>query len=263
MKGFRLTALSMLALPLVFASALAAQEKAAPACFPQRFAELKKIPDESRTFEQQQEFEQLQRACAEAGAAAVAAQRAKAPAAGKPAAAPTNPAAPEVRPAPPPVASRAPEEERLRHGFWFTGGLGYGSLGRQNYSDRLNGVAVSIALGGTLSQIVQIGGGIHGWTKTENDVTLTVSTATAEVKIYPTHRTRFFLRGGLGGGQVSADLGDFTANSETAAVGVVGVGYDVRLGRITSLTPFFNSVGLQGDGWDMNFVQFGLAISTH
>ncbi len=248
MKLLRLVMALALAAPiLVRASALAAQERNAPACFPQRYDELRKIPEASRTHEQQQEFEQLQRACAAVGAAAVSAQGARATAT-------PTPTMPAVSPA----------AVHLRHGFWFTGGLGYSSLGCETCGgDRTNGVAVNIGLGGTLSQHVQLGGGIHGWSKTEQDLTLTASAASALIRVYPSARGRFFLAGGLGAGTVSAHVNSWSGTSDAAFAAVLGLGYDARIGRNVSLTPFFNSVGMAGEGWNVNFTQLGLAVTTY
>src|SRR2546429_4789999 len=44
-----------------------------------------------------------------------------------------------------------PRQPQLRHGFWFSGGLGYGSLGCQNCSGRTGALSGNISLGGALS----------------------------------------------------------------------------------------------------------------
>jgi len=50
----------------------------------------------------------------------------------------------------------------LRHGFWVSGGPGYGSLGCQDCSGRTGSVSGNIALGGTLSQKVLPGVSTNG-----------------------------------------------------------------------------------------------------
>src|ERR1700751_3441831 len=91
--------------------------------------------------------------------------------------------------------SRQPQ---LRHGFWFSGGLGYGSLGCQDCGGRTGSVSGKISLGGTLSPRLLLGVSTNGWTKSENGSTLTVAAVTAAVRFYPSPIGRFFLTGGVG-----------------------------------------------------------------
>src|SRR3989442_5936256 len=97
-----------------------------------------------------------------------------------------------------------PRQPQLRHGFWFSGGLGYGSLGCQNCSGRSGALSGNISLGGTLSQKLLLGVSTNGWTKSDSGATLTVGTLTAAVRFYPSATGGFFLTGGLGLGPVRA-----------------------------------------------------------
>src|SRR5437773_6807244 len=47
-----------------------------------------------------------------------------------------------------------PQQPQLRHGFWFSGGLGYGSLGCKDCGSREGALSGNISLGGTLRQKV-------------------------------------------------------------------------------------------------------------
>src|SRR6266550_4130177 len=74
--------------------------------------------------------------------------------------------------------AQQPQQHRqpqLRHGFWFSGGLGYGSLGCQNCSGRTGALSGNISLGGTLSQKLLLGVSTNGWTKSDSGSTLTVA----------------------------------------------------------------------------------------
>ena len=103
-----------------------------------------------------------------------------------------------------PRAASAQGHPQTRQGFWFNGGMGYGSLGCQDCSGREGGLSGGLALGGSLSQKVLLGGGTNAWTKSENGATLTVATMTALMRFYPSATGGFFLLGGLGVGQVHA-----------------------------------------------------------
>lgn len=151
----------------------------------------------------------------------------------------------------------------LRQGFWFSGGLGYGSLGCQNCSGRTGSVSGNISLGGTLSQKVLLGVSTNGWTKSESGSTLTVGTLTAAIRFYPSPVGGFFLTGGLGLGTVSAAISGFGGGSQTGVAALLGLGYDVPVGRSVSLTPYWNGFALSYSGGDANVGQIGLAITVH
>src|SRR5947207_12113855 len=129
-----------------------------------------------------------------------------------------------------------PRQLPLRHGFWFSGGLGYGSLGCQDCSGRTGSLSGNISLGGTLSQKVLLGVSTNGWTKSENGSTLTVGSLTAAIRFYPSPTGGFFLTGGLGLGTVSAGVAGFVSASETGVAALLGLGYDIRVSNSVSLS---------------------------
>src|SRR5690348_16210761 len=94
------------------------------------------------------------------------------------------------------------QDLQTRHGFWFSAGLGYGSLGCQICAGRTGGFSGNISLGGSLSQKVLLGVSSNGWVKSENGSTLTVTALTAAMRFYPSVSNGFFLLGGLGLGTV-------------------------------------------------------------
>ena len=161
---------------------------------------------------------------------------------------------------PSPVAAQRPQ---TREGFWFSGGLGYGSLGCQDCSGRESGLSGGVSIGGTLSQKVLLGAGTTGWTKSENGATLTAGTLTALIRFYPSAEGGFFLLGGLGLGRVNLNVSGFGSASETGAGAVLGLGYDIRVGENVSLTPFWNGVGITYSDGDANYGQLGLAVTIH
>jgi Outer membrane protein beta-barrel domain len=155
-------------------------------------------------------------------------------------------------------AQKAP----LRQGFWFSGGVGMGSLGTQDGSSRENGMTGDISLGGTLSQRWLLGVGSSGWSKSENGGRLTVGTLDARVRFYPSATGGFFLTGGIGAASIRASIGGFSA-TDNGAGAIFGLGYDYRVGRNTSITPYWNSFAMKTDNNDANVGQIGLAITLH
>src|SRR2546425_4364377 len=69
-----------------------------------------------------------------------------------------------------------PRQPPLRHGFWFSGGLGDGSLGCQNCSGRTGALSGNISLGGTLSPKVPLGVSTHRSTQSGSAAPLPVGT---------------------------------------------------------------------------------------
>ena len=170
--------------------------------------------------------------------------------------------------APTPVTSRPsqPASPRLpleRDGFWFNAGFGYGSLGCDTcFGERAHGGSGGISMGGTVSDRLLLGGGTTGWYRSEDGAWISASTFDFRVRFYPSRTSGFFLNGGIGLGSVSIGIGR-TAISETGVGAMLGLGWDVRVGRNVSLTPFWNGSGISTDTANVNFGQVGLGITVH
>jgi len=155
------------------------------------------------------------------------------------------------------------QNAQVRQGFWFSGGLGMGSLGCQNCgSTRENGVSGDLSAGGTLSPRWLIGVGTAGWSKSEQGGRLTVATLDARVRFYPSATGGFFVTGGIGGAEVRASSGGISA-TESGVGALFGIGYDYRVARNTSITPYWNGFGMRNSNTDANVGQIGLAITLH
>lgn len=164
-----------------------------------------------------------------------------------------------------PAAAQSIESDGpTREGFWFNLGLGYGSLGCEDCSERTNGLSGGLFLGGTLNQRVLLGVGTSGWTKSEDGATLTVGALNAAIRFYPSATGNFFLTGGLGYGSVELGVSGFGSESATGASAILGLGYDIRVGRNVSITPFWNGFAVRGsDGMNANVGQIGIGLTTH
>jgi hypothetical protein len=154
------------------------------------------------------------------------------------------------------------QNAQVRQGVWFSGGLGMGSLGCQNCGSRENGMSGDFSVGGTLSPRWLLGVGTAGWTKSQQGERLTVATLDARVRFYPSAKGGFFLTGGIGGASVRDSFGGLTA-SENGPGALFGIGYDYRIARNTSITPYWNSFAMKNNDTDANVGQIGLAITVH
>jgi hypothetical protein len=161
------------------------------------------------------------------------------------------------QPAPPREAPRA-GLPHVREGFWFNIGLGFGSLGCQDCATREDGLSGGLSLGGAIGDRVLLGVGTSGWAKNVAGQTLSVGVLDARVRFYPVRTSGFFLTGGLGVGSIS-----FAGESEFGAGAIVGLGWDIRVSRNVSLTPFWNGFAMSNSNGDANVGQIGVGVTIH
>lgn len=160
------------------------------------------------------------------------------------------------------AASAHAQNAQVRDGFWFSGGLGYGSLGCDNCGSRTGGLSGDLSLGGTITPRFLLGAGTTGWTKSDQGATLTVGTLDARVRFYPSRTGGLFLTGGVGVGSVSGSAYGFTA-TETGLGMIFGLGWDIRVARNTSITPYWNGFAMKNANTDANVGQAGIAVTLH
>jgi hypothetical protein len=156
------------------------------------------------------------------------------------------------------------QNAQARHGFWFSGGLGYGSLGCEGCAGRSGSWSGGLSLGGTLSPKFLLGVGTAAWTKSELGGSFTVGTLDARVRFYPSAGGGFFLTGGAGVGSVTAgfNFGNATI-TETGVSMLIGIGMDLRVGSNVSVTPFWNGFGVRTSNGNSNVGQLGVGITVH
>jgi hypothetical protein len=149
---------------------------------------------------------------------------------------------------------------QTREGFWISFGFGFGSLSCDECDEREGGTNGYLRMGGTLSQKLLIGGEANIWTKSEGGATLTVSNVGPILTFYPSPMGGFFFKGGLGLSNVELELGNFAVDESGVGL-TLGVGYDARVGRNFSLTPYFDILTSSYDGGSFNQVAFGLGFT--
>lgn len=152
---------------------------------------------------------------------------------------------------------------QTREGFWFNVGVGYGSVGCNDCGSRTNGLAGQLALGGMTSQRWGFGVSSNGWTKQESGVKLSLGSLAGIAKFYPFPTGGFYILGGLGVGSADLGVSGYGSSRETGASAILGIGYDIRIAKNVSLTPYYNGVGISINNGDANFNQLGVSFTWH
>jgi hypothetical protein len=160
--------------------------------------------------------------------------------------------------------------ESSRRGFWL--GLGLGAGGESfdlspsdGYGDILYRPTVSLRLGGTVSQHLRLGGEVLSWINDIGPAVESLSSALFIAQLYPFSRSGLYLKGGLGIGRNAVDFDDGFDQGDTGFAGLIGAGYELRLGRRFYLNPTIDLVGHRYDNGSVGdyrerLVNFGLGI---
>ncbi len=165
-----------------------------------------------------------------------------------------------------------------RHGFWLSGGVGYGEEsnrfdGESDYTDGLAKPVVSLRLGGTPDPHLRLGGEVAVWWNTffddaiQDNITESLASFMLIGQFYPVLRSGLFIKGGAGIGRSAAEPEFGQGVSETGFAVVVGAGYDIPLSRNVSLTPtvdFYKHRFTKANEPTLHerLVQFGVAITV-
>lgn len=151
---------------------------------------------------------------------------------------------------------------------WFVGfGIGGGSAGLEIAgfdTDREGGGAGSFRAGYSFTDQLGLGLESNAWTKTEGDVTLSLSTATATLYFYPAGG--LVLRGGIGFGSGSIEIEQSGPNLTADETGFglsVGAQYDFRVTRTFALGPQVDIAYMTLDTVDANYISGGLSFNWY
>lgn len=131
------------------------------------------------------------------------------------------------------------QNEPLRKGFFIGFGMGGGG-GEMSGPGQSDGGMGWLTLGGTVSQKIRLAADYE--VQVPDGSAFTLGTSTLAVLFYPTRRSNFFLKGGVG-----AALANYNGNGpDGTGIGfgsVLGIGYDFRIGKKISITPQFTTFG--------------------
>lgn len=179
-----------------------------------------------------------------------------------------------------PAAPLGAQDPLPRHGFTIAFGLGAGTRGLDCDGcevDREGGATAFLFVGGTINPRLTIGGELNGWGKTEGEIEQAVASAMAVAHFYPRTDRGLFLSGGVGMTSMAVDDrtdGSATDEFRTEGFGIqLGAGYDFRVARGVSLSPYVQWVrGFGGEGTENeveigdanpDYVQLGIGFTWH
>jgi hypothetical protein len=139
-------------------------------------------------------------------------------------------------------------------GFWYALSVapGWSRVSCQICAgQRESGISAFVALGGTTSRALRIGGELAGWRQTGEGITQTLMSIGAMANWYPGAKRRFYLRGGAS--LLMHRASDGTDVVTSSGIGPqLGLGYEAAAGRHWLVAPFLHySIGVFGG--DVNF----------
>ncbi len=157
-----------------------------------------------------------------------------------------------------------------RAGFW--GGLAIGAGGEAfdlrdgaGYSEELYRPTVSLRLGGTVSPSLRLGGEVLAWINERDFETESLTSVLFIGQLYPITSTGLYLKGGLGLGRNAVEFDGGGDVGDTGFAGLLGAGWEIRLGRRWYLNPSFDVVehrytGRGEERYRERLVNFGLGV---
>ncbi len=160
------------------------------------------------------------------------------------------------------VSIASAQHPQTRKGFWIGFGFGYGSYSCTDCGST-GSVSGYLKMGGTVGPHLLLGGETNGWTKSENGATIDAGNASFTAYYYPQPASGLLLRGGVGFSTTRVSSGGLSG-SNTGVGATAGVGYDVRVGGNTSITPVLNFVwGHPTSGFNQSILQFAVGVTFH
>lgn len=150
-----------------------------------------------------------------------------------------------------------------RDGFWANFGLGYGSLGQEEFNGRQGGEALQLAVGGSVNEQLLVGASFNAWSRLENGWRIEAGFVGAIARYYPADTGGFYVSGGLGLGMLGEDVSFSGPGTETGFGGLLGIGYDLRVGGSVRLTPFATGYLVGNSDSDVDVIQLGLGVTFH
>jgi hypothetical protein len=160
--------------------------------------------------------------------------------------------------------------EGNRAGFW--GGFSIGAGGEAfdlrdgaGYSEELYRPTVSLRLGGTVNQSLRLGGEVLAWIDERSRSVESLTSVLFVGQFYPVATTGLYLKGGLGLGRNAVEFDEGGGVGDTGFAGLLGAGWEIRMGRRWFLTPSVDVVehrytGRGNERYRERLINFGLGV---
>jgi hypothetical protein len=159
-----------------------------------------------------------------------------------------------------------------RGGFWggFSIGAGAESFDLrdgQGYSEELTRPTISLRLGGTVNQHVRLGGEILAWIDEHDRRVESLTSFLFIGQLYPMAATGLYFKGGAGLGRNAVDFDEGGSIGDTGFAGLLGAGWEIRVGRRIYINPSFDVVEHRYTGRGNNeryrerLINFGLGVA--
>jgi hypothetical protein len=157
-----------------------------------------------------------------------------------------------------------------RAGFW--GGFSLGAGGEAfdlrdgaGYSEELYRPTVSFRLGGTVNQSLRLGGEVLAWINEQHGSVESLTSVLFVGQLYPMAASGLYFKGGIGLGRNAVDFDAGGGVGDTGFAGLVGAGWELRMGRRWYLNPSVDVVGHRYTGrgnerYRERLVNFGLGV---
>jgi hypothetical protein len=177
-------------------------------------------------------------------------------------------------------AARPTEGAGVQRGFHFSVALGSASVGAtcnscsvDAFSDRINGFAGTLQLGGAITRRLILAGEFMGWMSNDPPLYRRIAALSLVFIGYPSEHSGFFVRGGAGGLRAIVE-DDFTVAQTNAYSSQLGIGYDIPMSGRLKLTPQLTYVSTFGGATTFNGVsspevvtpnllQIGIGLTFH
>ncbi len=157
-----------------------------------------------------------------------------------------------------------------RAGFWAGFGIGAGGESFDlrdgaGYSSELYRPTVSLRLGGTVGRQLRLGGEVLSWIDERGDAVESLTSFLFIGQFYPLSTTGLYLKGGAGLGRNAVDFDFGHGSGDTGFAGLLGAGWELRVGRRFYLNPAVDLVehrygGRAGEGYRERLGNLSLGV---
>lgn len=170
------------------------------------------------------------------------------------------------------------QDRHRRNGFWAGAGVAAAAFHTDCPScteNEINGPGAAIRIGGSPAQNILLGGEVAGWSQSASGVKRSATYLSLIALWYPWAQRGLHVKFGVGVGGSRRDDGT-DVETATGRGGSLGVGFDIRIARNVSLSPFVQGLSVMVNDMKrngttitlvpdtrLNLGQIGVAITWH